>query len=140
MSSSGLTYGLEGGHLILAAGDVVDDEATLGSRGVLVIEELPASFVSTPVAPNLISTAFHIPVGNLRNTLVASVPGLEVQIRRPVVRQVIRITARRARSQIGDVSLRHRGVERVASHNLMHVRRRGLARVDQRVDPINHDL
>jgi hypothetical protein len=36
-----MAYGLEGGDLALTTGDVVDDEASSGLTGVLIVEEIP---------------------------------------------------------------------------------------------------
>jgi hypothetical protein len=36
-----MAYGLEGGDLALTTRDVVDDEASSGLTGVLVVEEIP---------------------------------------------------------------------------------------------------
>lgn len=56
----------------------------------------------------------------LRHTLVSSVAGLEVQVGRPVVAEILRESTCGARSLVSDVA-GHGHVERVAAYDLMDV-------------------
>ena len=73
----------------------------------------------------------YVRVAVLRHALEGPVARLEVQVRRPVVGQVLGERAGGAVRTLGDVARRHRGVERVAAHDLVDVRRGDLAGVDQ---------
>lgn len=82
----------------------------------------------------------YIRSATLRNTLVRPVPGLEIQVRSPIVGKVFRELASRATSSVRNIALCHRYIETVASHNLMDVTRRNLSRVDERINSVDHDL
>lgn len=79
---------------------------------------------------------------HLGNPLEAAVPRAKVDVGGPVVGKVLRVGAARAGRQLGRVVLdgRHGRVERVAADDLVHVRRRPLARVDQGVEAVHHEL
>ena len=64
-------------------------------------------------------------VHHLRHALVGAIARLEVEVRRPVVREVLAKRARRAGRLDGGVVLdrRHGGVEGVAADDLVDVRR-----------------
>lgn len=64
-------------------------------------------------------------VGDLRDALVGPVASLEVEIRRPVVTEVLAVCAAGACRDLGGiVACRgHACVERVSTDDLMHVRR-----------------
>ncbi|KAH8159689.1 hypothetical protein CIB48_g8568, partial [Xylaria polymorpha] len=76
----------------------------------------------------------------LGNTLVRAVPGLEVQVGGPVVAEVLAEGAGGARRGGRDVAGGHGGVEGVAAHDLVHVRRGDGARVHEGVEPVDDDL
>ena len=76
-------------------------------------------------------------VTSLRDALVGAVAGLEVEVRRPVVTEVLAELTGGASSRLGDVTRCHGGVEPVPSHDLVHVRRGDQARVDEWVKPVD---
>jgi len=79
-------------------------------------------------------------IRHLRNTLVAAVGSPKVDVGGPVVRKIIGRVAGGAGGDLGDVGHGHGDVEGISSHDLMHVWRRRLAGVDQRVQTLNGDL
>lgn len=81
-------------------------------------------------------------VGYLRHALVGAVPGLEVNIGRPVVGEILRVCATRAgggRRRVVAIG-RHARVEGVASDDLVHVRGRCVARLNEGVDTVDREL
>jgi hypothetical protein len=80
------------------------------------------------------------PVGNLRHTLKGAVLVLKVNVGGPVVRKILRIAASSTASKLANVGGRHGRVKGISSHNLMHVRRRHRARVDQGIKTVNDEL
>ena len=70
-------------------------------------------------------------VALLRHALVRPVPGLEVQVRGPVVREILRERTRGAVRHGRDILSRHRSVERVAANDLMDVGTRYGAGIDE---------
>jgi len=76
----------------------------------------------------------------LLHPLESAVLGAEVQIRGPVVGKVLAEHAARARGLLRHVFGRHGGVEVVASHNLVHVRGRDLAGIDEGVQAVDDDV
>lgn len=115
-----VTYRLEGSNLTRAGGDVVDGDAAVGLRGEPVVEQET--------------------VRDLRDALVTSVRGSEVDVRRPVVAEVVGRATGRAGCLLGDVGRRHGDVEGVASYDLVHVRGWRPARLHERVEALNGDL
>ena len=79
-------------------------------------------------------------MAGLRYALVGAVAGLEVEVRSPVVAEVLAELTGGAGGNLRDVTSCHRRVESVASHDLVHVRRRDQARVDEGVEPVNDDV
>jgi hypothetical protein len=63
------------------------------------------------------------PIRHLRYPPKRPVPCLEVQIRRPVIAQIIRWATGRTRRQFRDIRGGHRCVEGVAAYYLVDVRR-----------------
>jgi hypothetical protein len=115
-----VTYRLEGSHLALAGGDVIDGDASVSLRGEPVVEQEA--------------------VGNLGHTLVAPVLSSEVEIGCPVVAEIVGRATSRARRHLRDVGHRHRDVEGVAAHNLVHVGCGHPARFDERVESFDGNL
>ena len=80
-------------------------------------------------------------VALLRHALVAPVLAVEEHGRRPVVAQILDERARRARALgHGIVAVLHRDVERVAADDLVQMGGVALARVDDWVRPLYHEL
>jgi hypothetical protein len=115
-----LTYRLDCGNLARAGRDVVDGDAAVGLRREPVVEQEA--------------------VRDLRHALVASVLSSEVDVGCPVIAEIVGGTAGGAGSLLGNVGRRHRDVEGVASYDLVHVRRRRPARLNERVEALDRDL
>ena len=79
-------------------------------------------------------------IGDLLQPLVASVPRLKVQVRRPVIGKVGAVATGSAGRQGGNVGEWHRGVEGVAAHYLMLMGRWDGSGVDQRVNAVDNQL
>ena len=86
------------------------------------------------------SLLYGLPVRNLSHAFKAPVSGLKVQVCRPVVRKVIGRAACRASRGLCNIGGRHGSVKGVAADDLVHVRRRQAAGLDERVQPLNSDL
>lgn len=82
----------------------------------------------------------RIPIRNLWHPLIAPVPRPEIQIRRPVVRQILGVAASRATGELANIAGRHGRVEGVAANDLVHVRRRCHAGVHERIDAVDDEL
>ncbi len=82
----------------------------------------------------------YVRSATLGDALVAAVASLEVQVRCPVVGEVIGKLAGGAGGVLGDVVGGHGDVEGVAADNLVDMRRGDLAGVDEGVDPVDDDL
>ncbi len=123
----------------LAQGGVADEHAEArleGGHGRLPV-------VRRDVVDGDAADGADADVGELGHAPVGAVAGAEVQHRRPVVGEVLGERAARA-GRVGDqvVARRrvHARVERVAAHDLVHVRRRHRARVYQRVEALDDEL
>lgn len=82
----------------------------------------------------------HVRMASLRNTLVSAIACLEIEVRCPVVAEILTELAGSAGSNIGDITGGHRSIEGVSSHNLVNVWRGDQARVDKGVEPVNNDI
>jgi hypothetical protein len=82
----------------------------------------------------------HLRNTSLLNTLKSSVTGLEVQVRRPIVGEILRELASGARSRGSNITRRHRSIEPISSYNLMDVTGWDLAGVDEGVETIDNRL
>jgi len=80
------------------------------------------------------------PVGHLRNTLVAVIAGLEVEVGSPIVREILSVAAGGASGEVANIRIGHRDIEGVSSNDLVHMARWELAWIDKRVDAVNNDL
>jgi hypothetical protein len=76
----------------------------------------------------------------LRNAHEGAVAGLEVQVRRPIVGEILGELAGGASSGSRNIARCHRGVEAVSSYDLVDVSSGDLARVDEGVKPVDNDL
>ncbi len=80
-------------------------------------------------------------IGILRHAPECPVAGTEVQDRRPVVGEVLHVGTTGAAGGSDQIVTRtHRGIERVATHDLVQMRRGQKARVDQRVEALKDEL
>lgn len=82
----------------------------------------------------------HVRSTTLLNTLVCAVLRLEVQVRGPVVGEILRELAGCAGCGVRDVTGGHGDVEAVSSDDLVDVGRGDLARVDEGVKTVDDDL
>ena len=77
--------------------------------------------------------AVDAPIRSLRNPLVGSIAGLEVQVCSPVVGEIVSRPTCGTRSELRDVRRGHRRIEGIAADNLVHMGGRSLARIDEPV-------
>jgi hypothetical protein len=82
----------------------------------------------------------HIRSATLLNTLVGTILGLEVEVSRPVVGEILGEGTGGAASGVGDIASGHGRVEAVSSNDLMDVTRRNLSGVHQRIQPVDDNL
>ena len=108
---------------LVLPGDVVDQHAAVDAagEGLVAKEGLEAR-------------------RELRHALVGAVAGAEVEVRGPVVGEVVAVAACCAGRVVGNVGQRHRLVESVATDDLVLVRGWDGAGVDQRIDAVDDEL
>jgi hypothetical protein len=104
--------------------------------------DLGTGLVAADVVNSHAGLGAQAQIDYLGNSLEGAVACLEVDIGGPVVGKVLRVSAAGAsRHRRGVVhGGGHGGVERVASHDLMHVCRGDIARLDQGVDLVDGQL
>lgn len=137
-------YRLEGGDLAWVGRDIVDENTALdlGAELIVELESTRASVTLSTPYPALT----HSPqTGYLRSTtlwnpFITPIARLKIQIRRPIIREIIRKLTSRAARVGRDIVCGHGDVERVTPHNLVDVWRGHLAGVDEGVDPVDDDL
>jgi len=104
--------------------------------------DLGAGLVASDVVDSHTCLDAESQVGDLRNALEGPVAGLVIEVRRPVVAEILAVCAAGARRDLGRVVAvgRHAGVERVSTDDLVHVGGWHIARLDQGVNLVDDEL
>jgi hypothetical protein len=123
--------------LALPGRDVIHDQAPVGLCCEMVVKQQSAR-VKKKANSSLVTP--DVPVGCLRHSLVAAIASAEVHIRGPVVGPIFFIATGCAGGYLGNVGRGHRYIERITPDDLVQVRGRREAGVDEGVDAVDDDL